>query len=149
MNTAKQSFHSIKNYEGIDFYNLKVNNILLKNIIALLVNKSTSFSTYMLSNGMKIHKISRAGYRLLELTKDVNTHEAFSEFIFSKQAQLLAKKDYLYCGHFEYEGKFYIIISYEKNESFASNFWKIRLWTLDRIDSIINKHTDVWVKKSK
>ncbi|NVP17338.1 hypothetical protein HUU51_01345 [Candidatus Gracilibacteria bacterium] len=111
-NTNKET--SIISFEGIDFMETKVNDILLSNIVSYLKSGENMKNFHVLPNGLKEHKISRAGYRMIEFPPFIDNVEKFKLFI-NSQDSLFGAFGYNNAGYFMYEGSFYLIVSKTEN----------------------------------
>lgn len=111
-NTNKET--SIISFEWIDFMETKVNDILLSNIVSYLKSWENMKNFHVLPNWLKEHKISRAGYRMIEFPPLIDNVEKFKLFI-NSQDSLFWAFGYNNAGYFMYEWSFYLIVSKTEN----------------------------------
>jgi len=111
-NTNKET--PIISFEWIDFMETKVNDILLRNIVSYLKSWDNTRKFHVLPNWLKEHKISRAGYRMIEFPKFIDNVDKFKLFL-NSQDSLFWAFGYNNAGYFMYEWSFYLIVSKTEN----------------------------------
>lgn len=100
----------IISFEGIDFLDTSVNDILLKNISDYLKWPKDSKKVKIFPNWIVEHKISRAWYRMLQFPSFVDNIDKFNLYLNANNG-FLDSFDYTNSWYFEFEWTFYLIVS--------------------------------------
>lgn len=105
-----------------DFYDTSINEILFKNIVTHLRNNTSNKSIKVLPNWLKVHNISRSGYRIIEVFSDIDSDEKFKDFIKNKK-DIEDIYGYDMDWYLVFEGKYYLIVSIneKKRQKAVSN----------------------------
>ncbi len=118
-------------FNWIEFHDLSVNEIILRNIFNHLQYFNET-NIHDLSNWLLIHRISRVGYRMVEFPEDINSINEANEFLgrWSDNYKNLIKNSSWY---FFYEWRLFIIISMDNDISYFTNMYQ------KKTDDIIDK----------
>lgn len=100
----------IISFEWIDFMDTSVNDILLKNIVDHLKAEDNSKKMKVFPNWIVEHRISRAGYRMLQFPNFIDSYDKFNLYLWA-HPEFLSLSSYTESWYFNYWWVFYLIVS--------------------------------------